>query len=309
MADSWTGQSREGQVDWRLDGRDLELGRLDESLWPESGLSKGDLLAYYRDLAPTMLPYFADRPATLFECRGGVAGHCFYRRDLPDGAPSWLRRVGYRPASRATGPETQLPLVDDAAGLIWLANAGTIEFHLWTARAPDLTRPDQVVFDLDPGEGATFAQALEAALLLHETLTDLGVHGCAKTSGGRGMQAAFALTPGPSYADVRGWVKSVAERLAAARPDLIATQGGATHRGSRVTVDYAQNSIGRNTAAPYTVRSRPGAPVSTPVSWDEVRAGRIDPAEFNLRTVPARVAKVGDLFRAALGPGQALPPL
>jgi bifunctional non-homologous end joining protein LigD len=101
----------------------------------------------------------------------------------------------------------------------------------------------------------------------------------------------------------------VAERLAAARPDLIATQGGATHRGSRITVDYAQNSIGRNTAAPYTVRARPGAPVSTPVTWDEVRAGRIDPAEFNLRTVPARVAKVGDLFRAALGPGQALPPL
>ncbi|HEU5434110.1 MAG TPA: non-homologous end-joining DNA ligase [Thermomicrobiales bacterium] len=309
MTDATGFDSAAGQAEWRLDGRDVPVNRLDEALWPENGVTKDDLLAYYRDMAPTMLPYFADRPATLFICRGGIDGHCFYRRDLPDDAPSWLRRVGYRPASRATGPETQLPLVDDAAGLVWLANAGAIEFHLWTAHAPALTQPDQVVFDLDPGEGATFPQALEAAALLHETLTDLGLRGCAKTSGGRGMHVILPLAPGPSYVAVRAWAKGVAARMAAARPDLIATQGGATHRGSRVTVDYAQNSIGRNTAAPYTVRARPGAPVSTPVTWDEVRAGRIDPAAFNLRSVPARVATVGDLFRAALGPGQALPPL
>jgi bifunctional non-homologous end joining protein LigD len=145
--------------------------------------------------------------------------------------------------------------------------------------------------------------------LLHDVLIDLGVQAWAKTSGGRGMHVAFALTPGPTYADVRRWVKAVAERLAAARPDLIATQGGATHRGALVTVDYAQNSVGRNTAAPYTVRARPGAPVSTPVTWEEARAGRIEPGEFTLRTVPARVARLGDFFRGALGPRQELPPL
>ncbi|HET7094043.1 MAG TPA: hypothetical protein VFI22_11205, partial [Thermomicrobiales bacterium] len=208
MADST--DSADEQSVWSLDGHDVALSRRDEPLWPESGLTKGDLLAYYRDMAPTMLPYFVDRPVTLYVCPGGIAGRCFYRRDLPDGAPPWLRSVDYRPASRATGPETRLPLVDDAAGLIWLANAGAIEFHLWTARAPDLTRPDQAVFDLDPGEAATFAQALEAAELLYGVLTDLGMKAFAKTSGGRGVHVVLPVAPGPSYADVRGWVKSVA---------------------------------------------------------------------------------------------------
>ncbi len=299
----------EKQAVWRLDGHELGLSGLEAPLWPDVGLTKGDLLGFYRDMAPTMLPYFADRPSTLYVCPGDVNGRCFYRRDLPDDAPAWLRWVGYRPASRATGPETQLPLVGDAAGLVWLANAGAVEFHLWSARAPELTLPDQAIFDLDPGEAATFAQALEAADLLERTVREWGLRACAKTSGGRGLHVFLPVAPGPPYAEVRAWVKGVAEKLAAARPDLIATQGGATHRGGRVTVDYAQNSLGRNTAAPYTARARPGATVSTPVTWDEVRAGKIDPANFTIETVPRRVAALGDLFRGALGPGQSLPPL
>ncbi len=292
---------------WRLDGRTVAITHPDKLYWPNAKLTKGDMLGYYRAMAPVMLPHFRDRPVTLRLFPRGIGGFSYYRRSLPQDAPDWLRRVTYE--TETDRHAIQLPLVDDAAGLIWLANLGAIEFHLWGSRAPRLHEPDVAIFDLDPGEEATFAHTLEAALRVRDALDEAGVRGYPKTSGGSGLHIYVPLAPGQSFDGVRAWVKDLAGRLAAAYPDLIAVAHGATHRGDRVTVDYAQNSVGRNTAAPYTLRARPGAPVSMPVTWAEVEAGRIRPADFTLASAPDRVVKVGDLFRPVLEGGQGLPRL
>jgi bifunctional non-homologous end joining protein LigD len=297
----------EEEARWRLDGRTVRVTRLDRVLWPADGITKGDLLDYYRELAPVFLPYFRERPVTLHVFPKGVEGTSYYRRDRPERAPAWLRGVPYRPKS--ADHVTHLPTIEDAAGLVWYANGGTIEFHLWGARLPDLAEPDWAIFDLDPGESAPFAAVLRAALRLREALAALDLRGYAKTSGGRGLHVYLPLAPGHTFEEVRAWVRALAARLAAAHPDLVAVARGATHRGGLVTVDYAQNSIGRNTAAPYTVRARPGAPVSAPVTWEEVAAGGFVPEDLTMRTAPERVRRLGDPFAAVLAGGQRLPAL
>ncbi|MBU0496200.1 MAG: non-homologous end-joining DNA ligase [Chloroflexi bacterium] len=291
---------------WTVAGRSVSLSHLDKVFWPQDGLTKGDMLRYYQAVAPVMLPYFKDRPVTLRVFPDGIPGFSYYRRDRPDNAPAWLRSVDYDPE---TAPEViQLPLVDDAAGLIWLANQGSLEFHLWAARAPDLAEPDQVIIDLDPGDEAPFGDVLQAALRLQEALERRGgLRGYPKTSGGRGLHVYLPLAPGYTFDAVRDWVKDLAGQLAAAHPDLIAVAHGATHRGRQVTIDHAQNSIGRNTAAPYTLRARPGATVSAPLTWDEVADGQVRPSDLTLRTVPDRTQRMGDLFAPVLQAGQHLP--
>lgn len=287
---------------WTLDGRAVRVTSLDRPYWPEDGLTKGDLLAYYREIAPVLLPYLQDRPVTPRLFPRGIGGVSYYRRERPAKAPDWLRGVPYR---TATDPhEIQVLLVDDAAGLIWLANSGAIELHIWGARLPNLAEPDLVVFDLDPGDDATFEDVLRAAAILHERLERAGLRGYPKTSGGDGLHVFLPLAPGHTFEQVRDWVRDLAEELAAAHPDLIAVSRGPTHRGRHVTVDHAQNSVGRNSAAPYTVRARPGAPVSTPLTWDEVHAGTVRPTDFTLQTVGARLAQHGDLFSSVLARDQ-----
>lgn len=291
---------------WQLGNHSVSVSRLDKVFWPANGLTKGDMLHYYQAVAPIMLPYFKDRPVTLRVFPDGIHGFSYYRRDLPANAPTWLRSVDYDPE---TAEEViQLPLVDDAAGLIWLANQGSIEFHLWASRAPDLAEPDQAIIDLDPGDEATFGDVLQAALRLREVLEKQGLRGYPKTSGGRGLHVYLPLARGHTFDAVRDWMKGLAEQLAAARPDLIAVAHGATHQGRQVTIDHAQNSIGRNTAAPYTLRARPGAPVSAPLTWAEVEDGQVQPTDLTLRTVPDRLQQVGDLFATVLQRDQHLPP-
>jgi bifunctional non-homologous end joining protein LigD len=290
---------------WQIDGHLVSVSNPDKTFWPEDGLTKGDMLRYYRDVAPIMLPYLKDRPVTLRVFPDGIQGFSYYRRDLPENAPAWLRSVDYRPE---TSEEViQLPLIDDTAGLVWLANQGSVEFHPWASRLPDLAQPDQVIFDLDPGDQAGFADVLQAAVRLRQALEGLGLQGYAKTSGGRGLHVYLPLAAGQDFDAVRAWVRGQAERLASTYPELIAVAHGATHRGSQVTIDHAQNSIGRNTAAVYTLRAHSGAPVSTPLTWDEVDDGRVQPSEFTLKTVPERLKKVGDLFAPVLQGTQELP--
>ncbi len=293
-------------VTWRIAGHTVSVSHLDKLYWPEDGVTKGDMLGYYRGMAPTLLPYLKDRPVTMRVYPDGTRGFSYYRRESPENAPAWLRSVLYRP--RAPASAIQIPIIEDAAGLVWLANQGCVEFHSWLSRLPHLAAPDQAVFDLDPGDEATFADVLRAALRLREALEALGVRGYPKTSGGHGLHVYLPLAPGQTFAGVRAWVKALAQRLAAESPDLIAVARGATHRGRLVTIDYAQTSIGRNTATPYTLRARPHAPVSTPLSWEEVEAGDLQPADLTIRTIPDRVSRLGDLFLPALRYGQRLPP-
>jgi bifunctional non-homologous end joining protein LigD len=290
---------------WNLDGQVVRVTSLDKPYWPEDGITKGDLLEYYREVAPLLLPYLAERPVTTKVFPRGIHGPAYYRRERPEKAPDWLRGAEYETATDQHRLTTLL--VDDTAGLIWLANGGAIEIHLWGARLPDLSEPDLVVFDLDPGDEATWDDVLRAGRIVHERLAHLGLHGYPKTSGGQGLHVFLPLASGHTFETVRDWVRDFAEALAADHPDLIAVSHGPTHQGSHVTVDHAQNSVGRNTAAPYTVRALPGAPISTPLTWDEVHAGRVKPTDFTLRTIRDRLQKVGDLFAPVLAHDQRLP--
>jgi bifunctional non-homologous end joining protein LigD len=229
----------------------------------------------------------------------GVSGTSYYLRDCLEDAPDWLRRVQYQP--KTVNHPVPLPLIDPAAGLLWFANQGAIEFHLWGSHTPDLTQPDLAIFDLDPGKRASFDAVREAALRLHDALTQAGVRAYPKTSGGNGLHIFVPLGADHTFERVRAWVKAVGGQLAASYPDLIALAHGATHQGGRVTVDYAQNSLGRDTAAPYTLRAYPVHPtVSTPLTWEELDVGTIHPARLSPQVVLERVGRLGDLFAPVL---------
>jgi bifunctional non-homologous end joining protein LigD len=291
---------------WQLDGRAVQVSHLQKNYWEQAAFTKGDMMEYYRQIAPTALPHFKDRPVTLHVYPQGAEGASYYLRDFPDDAPAWLLRVQYQP--RTVGHPVPLPLIDSAAGLIWFANQGAIEFHLWSSRAPELTQPDQAIFDLDPGEAASFQDVREAALRLHHTLEQAGVKAYPKTSGGHGLHVYVPLAAGYSFERVRDWVKSVGEQLATAYPQLIAPAHGATHRGARVTIDHTQNSIGRNTAAPYTLRAHPAYPtVSCPLTWEELAAGTLQPTDLTPPVVIERISRLGDLFSPVLQGDQHIP--
>ena len=283
---------------WDIDGREVDLSNLDRVLWPRSGLTKADLIHYYRDIAPVIVPYLTARPLTLRVFPDGVDRPGFYLRDLPAGAPDWLRCAPYQPETRPG--ERCVPLIDGAAGLVWYADRGGIEVHLWPCTVAALDRPDWVVFDLDPGPDVGFERVLDAATLVRDELDRLGVTGLPKTSGGRGLHVFVPVEPNVPFASARDWVKAIAARLSELQPDLIGTAGGRTHRQGLVTIDHAQNSLGRNTAAPYTPRATPDATVSAPLSWDEVETGTLRPGDFTLLTLPRRLRDVGDPWRAAL---------
>jgi len=293
---------------WKLAGREVEVKNLDKVFWPERGYTKGEMLRYYREVAPVLLPYLRGRPLTLVMCPDGIGGGCYIRRKRPDYAPDWLPYLLYNPKTKSG--RVPLILAENEAQLIWLANQAAVEFHVWSSTTADLAHPTWLVLDLDPGEETSFATVLQAALAVKEELASLGLQGWPKTSGGRGLHVWLPLEPGRySHAEARAWAKAFAARLAEKSSGLIKLPHGATHRGAGVHVDYAQNGYGRNTVAPYSLRAKPGAPVSTPLGWDEVEAGGFAPADFNLNSVPQRVSRLGDLFAGLFQEGQRLPEL
>src|SRR6266700_7198686 len=286
---------------WQLGNQIVQVTHLENVYWPQAGFTKGDMLRYYVQIAPVALPYLKDRPVTLRVYPQGVEGASYYLRDCPQEAPDWLRRATYQP--KTVSHPVPLPLLDFVASLLWFANRGAIEFHLWGSHLPDLTQPDLAMFALDPGESASFDVVREAALRLHDVLKQAGVQGYPKTSGGGGLHIFVPLAPGYTFERVRGWVKAMGNELASKYPDLIAPARGATHLEGCVKVDYAQNSLGRNTATPYTLRAHPDHPtVSTPLTWEELEldAGTITPASLSPQIVLERISRMGDLFAPAL---------
>ncbi len=296
--------SRQEAESWEVEGKKLLLHHLDKVYWPggESGAdpgskswTKGDMCKYYREVASSLLPYLRNRPVTLRVFPEGIHGFNYYRRSMPDQAPDWIQWTPYEAETRER--TLHLPLLQDLASLLWFADKAAIELHLWGASLPDLSRPDLAIFDLDVEKGVSPNRVGEAALCLRELLEEEGREGYVKTSGGDGMHVFVPLDGHQTFDEVRDWVKSLGGILEKRHPKLMALARGKTHKGDRVTVDYAQNSMGRNTAAPYTLRARPGAPVSTPLLWKEVEAGGLVPGDFNIATVPSRLQKMGDPWK------------
>jgi bifunctional non-homologous end joining protein LigD len=285
--------------------RTLRLSNLDKPFWPEEGITKGDLLAYYRDVAPVLVPHLRGRPFTMKRYPDGWQGKHFFQKQAPSHMPDWIRRAPL-PASTRSGERRVISyaVLDDDLALLWAVSMGCIDLHAGAARVDKIGRPDWVVFDLDPAEGTGFADVVAVALLVRDALTALGLESVPKTSGSRGLHVLVPIARRHTHEQAREFAEIVAGALQRSHPELVTGEWSRAKRHG-VLIDVNQNGAGRTTAMVYSVRPRPGAPVSTPLRWTEVQA-ELDPAAFTMDAVLERVAREGDLAAAALAGGQSL---
>jgi bifunctional non-homologous end joining protein LigD len=285
------------EVDVVAGGRRVHLTNLTKLFWPERGHTKRDLLQYYADVAPFLLPHLADRAMVMKRYPNGAAGDFFFMKRAPVPRPEWIETCAI---AHASGSVIDFPIVQDLASLLWLVNLGCIDLNPWYARCDDVDRPDFLHFDLDPVPGATFEQVRDTALTVRDGLAKLGMKPFAKTTGSKGIHVYVAIERGPTQKQVWGFAKRFAFALAGLHPALVTTEYRIAKRPrDRVLVDYNQNAWGRTLASVYSPRPRPLATVSTPVSWDELEAGAgID--DFRLDNVPARLRERGDLWAPLL---------
>jgi len=285
--------------------RTLTLSNLDKPFWPDEGISKGDLLAYYRDIAPVLVPHLRGRPFTMKRYPDGWQGKNFFQKDAPKHRPPWMHTAPFPATSREGETRTiEYAIVDDDLALLWMVNMGCIDMHAWSSRADRPERPDWVLFDLDPSEGVGFAEAVEVARLVEQALELVGLKGFPKTSGSRGIHVLVPIARRHTFAQAREFAAVIAGGLARAHPGLVTTEWAKTKRKG-VLVDANQNGPGKTTASAYSVRPRPGAPVSTPLRWEELEPS-LDPSRFTMDAVLDRVARDGDLFAGVLEGGQSL---
>jgi len=280
-----------------VDGREVRVTNLRKIFWPALGLTKGDLLQYYADVADVLLPHIRNRAMVMKRYPHGAAGEFFFMKRAPEPRPAWIELCRIDHGSKGVIP---FPMIQDRAALMWVINLGCIDLNQWYATCDDVDRPDYLHFDLDPGDGVPFDRVIETAQVVHDALATLKMPSHAKTTGSKGMHLYVPIVRGPDQHQVRQFAQTVAETLASARPDLMTAVYRREKRPrGRVLVDYNQNRWGSTLASVYSPRPRPDATVSTPVTWNEVARGiRIE--DFTIRNVPARVRKVGDLWKPLL---------
>ena len=270
-------------------------------LFPEDGITKGDLAAYYEVIAPLMLPYLQGRPITMERYPSGIAAKGFFQKNVAKGFPEWLARVEVP----KKGGTVQHPLVADVRSLLWLANQNCITPHAWPSRVPDLRHPDLCVFDLDPAQED--ADALRAAALaVRDLLLELKLQSWVKTSGSKGFHIFVPLEPGTSFRDTARFSDRVGAVLVKRHPDLLTQEFAKADRAGRILIDTGRNGYSATFAAAYAVRPRNGAPVSAPATWAEVESGTIGPATFTIKMMEKRIADAGDLWSALFDEPQSL---
>jgi bifunctional non-homologous end joining protein LigD len=312
---------------WRVGGIELKLTNLDKVIFPgrpaggpgtpaEEPVTKRDLIGYFARIAPAMLPHLAERPLNLQRFPDGAEHPGFWQKDLRTTDPAWLRRwrepgagTSWRAeGARARDANTHL-VADRTATLCWLGNQAAFEIHAWTSRLTAPDRPTFALIDIDPGERTTWDETLVLARLFRTALEHLGVRGCPKTTGKRGIQVWIPIEPRYGYDETSAWVEGVSRAVGAIVPDLVSWEWSKDRRDGRARLDYTQNTYIKTLVAPYAVRPAPGAPVSAPIAWDELDDPSLRPDRWTIRTLPARVAALGDLFAGAQGDLQVLPPL
>ena len=287
--------------------RVLKLSNLDKPFWPEEGIAKGDLLAYYRDIAPAILPHLKDRPFTMKRYPDGWKGKFFFQKDAPKHMPDWIPTRQFEASTRDRPPKRRLidfALVNDELALLWMVNMGCIDMNTWYSRVDKPSRPDWVLFDLDPSPDVGFPETIEVALLIKQTLDLLELESFAKTSGSEGIHILVPIARRHTYADTREFSEIVAGAIARAHPGLATTEWTKAKRRG-VLIDSNQNGEGKTIASAYSVRPKAGAPVSTPLRWEEVNES-LDPSAFTMEVVLDRVAREGDLFEGVLTTKQSL---
>ena len=287
--------------------RVLRLSNLDKPFWPEEGITKGDLLAYYRDVAAVLVPHIRERPFTLKRYPDGWQGKFFFQKDAPAGMPDWIPTVELEVSTREKPRQRRkikAPLVNDELALLWMVNMGCIDLNTWYSRVDKLDRPDFVLFDLDPSPDVAFSDTVQVALLVKETLDTLGLESFPKTSGADGIHVLVPIARRHTYEDTRQFAEIVAGALASTHRGLVTTEWSKSKRKG-VLIDANQNGEGKTIASVYSVRPKAGASVSTPLRWEEVDES-LDPSAFTMEVVRRRVVEHGDLFEGVLTTKQSL---
>ena len=271
-------------------------------------ITKRELIRYFARIAPAMLPHLRDRPLNLQRFPNGAGAPGFWQKDIPATAPKWLtrwREVGLD-GRQDRNPNDHL-IADRAATLAWLANQASFEIHAWTGRLPEPWAPTFALIDIDPGDRTTWEETLVLARLFRTALGHLGVRGYPKTTGKRGIQVWIPIVPRYTFEETSRWVERVSRAVGATVPDLVSWEWAKEARMGRARLDYTQNASIKTLVAPYAVRPAAGAPVSAPISWDELDDPDLRPDRWTIRTIVERVAETGDLFAAAQTDAQELP--
>ena len=277
--------------------RTVGFTNLDKVFWPAEGYTKGDLIGFYRAVSSWILPYLRERPLVMTRYPDGIQGKSFFQKDAPGFAPPWLRTE--RIWSDHAGREIDYFVCDDESSLLYVANLGTIPLHIWASRVPSLARPDWCILDLDP-KGAPFAHVVKLALAIRRLCEELELPTGIKTSGASGLHVLIPLAGQCTFEQSRGLAELLARVVEAEHRDIATTVRSLPARHGRVYLDYLQNGHGRLLVAPLSVRPLPGAPVSTPLSWNEV-GSRLEPEKFTIRSVPKRLQRLEhDPLHAAL---------
>ena len=279
-------------------GHKVTVTHLDKVYWPKDGYTKGEMIAYYRDAAPLMLPYLKDRPLSLHRFPGGIAESSFYQKDVEQ-APAWATVVPIE--SESKGAAIRFLVCQDEASLVYVANLGSIEIHPWNSRLADLENPDYLVIDLDP-DRQTFDEVMEVARTTRAVLQAIGADAWVKTSGATGLHVYVPLGARYDYEQARTFGRVVGHILHGRHPSNTSLERVPGSRKGKMYIDVYQNRRGQTLAAPYSIRPRDGAPVSTPLAWDELNPG-LAPTQFTIKTMRARLDRVGDLWGGVLGPG------
>ncbi len=292
---------RDGDAWWfEIDGRELRLSNLNKTFWPDEGYTKGDLIAYYLNVAPLIVPHLADRPLTMKRMPDGIEGGSFYEKSAPSHVPDWIGRCPVHSDDSRTGVIDYMT-IQDAAGLLYIANLGCIEFHPLHSRCDDVEHPDYLFFDLDPFPPYTYEDVLVVGRHIKALLDQLGLIAFPKTSGATGLQIFMPVTRGTySYGQVRAFVGACGRLIRDADPDRVTMAWKIADRTGKVFIDHNMNRRGANIAAAYSLRPEPRAPVSTPLTWEDVAQGGFEPQDFRIDNVWERFASVGDLFAGVL---------
>ena len=298
---------------WSVGGRQLKVTNLDKVLFPpiegsgEEPVTKRELIRYFARIAPTVLPHLAERPLNLHRFPNGVGGPSFWQKDTPATAPDWIRRwteVGVD----AREANTHV-IAEEVATLCWLANQASFEIHAWTGRIEAPERPTFALVDIDPGDKTTWDETLTLARLYRTAFEHLGVRAYPKLTGKRGIQAWLPIVPKYTFSETSAWVEQVSRTIGKMVPDIVSWEWSVAERKGRARLDYTQNTYIKTLVAPYAVRPAAGAPVSAPITWDELDDPDLRPNSWTIRTVVERVAELGDLFAPAQSDAQELPKL
>ncbi len=280
----------------KVQGHEVSISNLDKVFWEEEGYTKAHLINYYVQVFPYLALHLAERPLVVTRYPSGAGGKGFYQKNAPEGTPEWVHTYPvYSSHSRRC---LNFVICDNLATMVWLANQACIELHPWMSRIGSLDRPDFVVFDLDPSEGATYEDVCEVAEVTREVLNFLKLRFYLKTSGATGFHVVVPIINTHTYDELRDFVRRVAETVVSLIPEKATVIRKVKDRRGKVYVDYLQNIQGKTVCSPYSVRPRPGAPVSAPINWDELR--KTQPADFNIVTVPPRLKRKGDIFTGVI---------